>query len=66
MTIKAAVLVAGLGLGLSAMLAPKAPGEIAVVKTDNAELDVGGMVQLLGFAQHLDDPYKNDDRASCS
>jgi hypothetical protein len=63
MTIKAAVLVAGLGLGLSATLAPRAFGEIAAVRTDNAELDFGGMVQLLGFAQHLDDPYKNDDRA---
>jgi hypothetical protein len=28
-----------------------------------AEIDFGGMIQLLGFAQHLDDPYKNDDRA---
>ena len=63
MTMKAAFAMLGLGLGLSALLAPKAFAEIAVVKTDNAELDFGGMVQVLGFAQHLDDPYKNDDRA---
>jgi hypothetical protein len=50
-------------LGISTVLAPKAFGEIAVVKTEDAEMDFGGMVQLLGFAQHLDDPYKNDDRA---
>jgi hypothetical protein len=48
---------------ISAALAPRASAEIAVVTTDNAEIDFGGMVQLLGFAQHLDDPYKNDDRA---
>jgi hypothetical protein len=62
MTMKGAVALVGLGLGLSAMLAPRAFAEIAVVKTDNAELDFGGMIQLLGFAQHLDDPYKDDDR----
>jgi hypothetical protein len=50
-------------LGIGAVLAPKAMAEIPVLKTDNAEMDFGGMVQLLGFAQHLDDPYKSDDRA---
>jgi hypothetical protein len=49
-------------LGLTAALGPKAFGEIAVVKTDNAEVDLGGMVQLLGFGQQLKDPYKDDDR----
>src|SRR5580698_2358953 len=49
-------------LGLSAILGSPAFAEIPVAKTDDAELDFGGMVQLLGFAQHLDDPYKNDDR----
>lgn len=53
---------AAIVLGLSAVLGPSAFGEIALVKTDDAEVDFGGMVQLLGFAQHLDDPYKNDDR----
>ncbi len=47
---------------LSAAFGPRALAEIPVVTTDNAEIDFGGMVQLLGFAQHLDDPYKNDDR----
>src|SRR5580698_851485 len=50
-------------LGLSAILGSPAFAEIPVAKTDDAELDFGGMIQLLGFAQHLDDPYKNDDRA---
>ena len=49
-------------LALSAALGPTAFGEIAVVKTDSAEVDLGGMVQLLGFGQQLKDPYKNDDR----
>ncbi len=49
-------------VGLSAGLAPPTFAEIAVVTTEDAEIDFGGMVQLLGFAQHLDDPYKNDDR----
>ena len=62
--IKRALLVSlGLGLGLSAALGPNAFADITVVKTDSAELALGGMVQMLGFAQHLDDPYKNDDRA---
>ena len=52
----------GLGVGLSAALGPSAFADVTVVKTDSAELDLGGMVQMLGFAQHLNDPYKNDDR----
>ncbi len=39
-----------------------ARADIPVVSTNDAELKVGGMVQGLGFAQALDDPYKNDDR----
>jgi hypothetical protein len=48
----------GLGLGVT----PVAQAQIAVVKTDSAEVDLGGMVQLLGLGQQLSDPYKNDDR----
>jgi Phosphate-selective porin O and P len=58
MTKRVAVFVLGVSVGL----APLAHAEIAVVKTDSAEVDMGGMVQLLGLAQHLSDPYKNDDR----
>jgi phosphate-selective porin O/P len=50
-------------LGITAGLASTALADIAVITNDDAEIDVGGMIQLLGFAQHLDDPYKNDDRA---
>ena len=59
MRLKLAVLI---GVGLTVALARPTFAEIAVVTTDDAEIDFGGMVQLLGFAQHLDDPYKNDDR----
>ncbi len=58
MTTRAVVAV----MALSAALGPRAFGEIAVVKTTDAEVDVGGMVQMLGFAQRLDDPYKDDNR----
>jgi hypothetical protein len=61
--VKRSVVLAVLGLGLGAALGPKAFAEIAVVKTDSAEVDLGGMIQLLGFGQQLKDPYKNDDRA---
>jgi len=37
--------------------------DIPVVKTDNAELDIGGMTQLLGMGQIVDDPYKDNARA---
>ncbi|MBS2025608.1 MAG: hypothetical protein JST92_24685 [Deltaproteobacteria bacterium] len=39
-----------------------ARAEVPVVKTEDAELNVGGMIQVLGFGQKLDDPYKNDAR----
>ncbi len=52
-----------LGLVLGVASGPKASADIAVVKTDSAEVDLGGMIQLLGLGQQLKDPYKNDDRA---
>ncbi|MEO8211706.1 MAG: porin [Myxococcales bacterium] len=39
-----------------------ARAEISVVHADKADLEVGGMIQALGFAEHVNDPYKNDDR----
>ena len=63
MTKRALVVSLGLSVGLSAALGPNAFADITVVKTDEAEIALGGMVQMLGFAQHLNDPYKNDDRA---
>jgi hypothetical protein len=47
---------------LSAILGAPAFAEIPVAKSADGELEIGGMVQLLGFAQHLDDPYKDDSR----
>jgi hypothetical protein len=58
-----AVVALGFSLILSAIWIPRARAEIEAAKTADAEVDLGGMVQLLGFAQRLDDPYKNDDRA---
>ena len=49
-------------LGLSLLIGTAARAEIPLAKADNAELDAGGMIQALGFAQHLDDPDKNDAR----
>jgi len=43
-------------------IAPRARGDIPVVKTEHAELDLGGMTQLLGLGQIVDDPYKSNDR----
>jgi hypothetical protein len=58
MTLIAAVALSGAGL----IFGSAARAEIPLVKTDDAELEVGGMIQLLGFGQRVDDPYKNDDR----
>jgi len=44
------------------LLGTAARAEIPLAKSDNAEFDAGGMIQVLGFAQHLDDPYKDDAR----
>ncbi len=33
-----------------------------VLKTDRAQMNVGGRLQLLGFAQTLDDGHRNDER----
>ncbi len=52
--VTAAALVAGV---------PGAATAAEVLKTDTATLDVGGRLQLLGFAQHVDDTFRNDARA---
>lgn len=55
----------GVSIGVfavSLLLGTAARAEIPLAKADNAEFDAGGMIQALGFAQHLDDPYKNDAR----
>lgn len=48
--------------GLALLLGSTASAEIPIAKSDTAELDAGGMIQALGFAQHLDDPDKDDNR----
>lgn len=53
------------GIGVSAAVlvwGSIALAEIPIAKSESAELDAGGMIQALGFAQHLDDPYKDDSR----
>ncbi len=53
----------GIGVsGLALVWGSLAFAEIPMARSDAAELDAGGMIQALGFAQHLDDPYKGDDR----
>jgi len=39
-----------------------AAADVTVARTDRGQLTVGGMAQMLGFLQHLDDPSRNDDR----
>ena len=53
---------AALLLAASIAIGPSALADTTIVKTDDASVQVGGMIQMLGFGQHLDDPYKNDDR----
>src|SRR5262249_45611857 len=36
---------------------------VEVLKTEVSSLDVGGRLQLLGFAEHVVDPSRNDGRA---
>jgi hypothetical protein len=47
---------------LLAVSPPLARADTAVLKGEDAELDVSGRVQLIGFAQHLSDPVMSDDR----
>src|ERR1700722_7001089 len=37
--------------------------DIPVVQSENLELDVGGLAQVLGVGQDVDDPYKAHERA---
>ena len=39
-----------------------AAADVPVAQNSHGELNVGGMAQLLGFGQHLDDAVKNDNR----
>jgi hypothetical protein len=49
--------------GWSGVPAPNQPfDDITVVRTEDLELDVGGLAQLLGVAQDVNDPYKDHDR----
>ena len=52
---------AGLVGTLLAVSAP-AYADVSAVKTDKGEVKVGGMLQVLGFGQVLNDPVKNDAR----
>jgi len=50
-------------LALLAALVPQfARADVAIVKTEDAQLNLGGMTQALGLGQRLDDPYRNDAR----
>ncbi len=47
-------------LSISTSTSPRA--EISVAKGDDKELQIGGMSQLLGFAQRVNDPSADDNR----
>src|SRR5258708_5642944 len=48
---------------LSAALLPQlARADVPVLKTDEAQLNLGGRAQALGLGQQLDDPYRNNAR----
>lgn len=52
-----------MGAVAAVALAVPAAGQAAeVLRTDEASVDVGARLQLLGFAQKLDDAYRNDAR----
>ncbi len=51
-----------LTIGTVFVLHTSAVAEISVAKSDRAELAIGGIVQLLGLGQHVDDPFKNRNR----
>ena len=49
-------------LAVAFSLSSAAFADVAVLKNDRGELAFGGMGQLLGFGQIVDDPVKNNDR----
>src|SRR5205085_1270526 len=50
-------------LSIFAVLAPQlARADVAVIKNDDAALNLGGMTQAMGLGQTLSDPYRNDAR----
>ena len=52
----------GVGLLVGLCLASAVNAEVPVVQYSHGTLDFGGMIQLLGFGQRVDDPYKNNER----
>jgi hypothetical protein len=57
---KATQVVGAIAAGLLAI--PGAANAVEVVRTENASLDVGGRLQLLGFAQKLEDAHRDSTR----
>ena len=50
-------------LAVAAALAPSlALADIAVIKTKDVELNIGGMAQVMGLGQRVDDPVREDGR----
>jgi hypothetical protein len=46
----------------AALLPQLARADVPVLKTEEAQLNLGGRAQALGFGQQLDDPYRNNAR----
>jgi hypothetical protein len=49
-------------VSLAVLLPQLAHADIEVMHGEDSSLSIGGMAQLLGFAQHLDDPVTDDNR----
>ncbi len=47
----------------AALLPQLARADVPVAKNDDGQLNVGAMIQTLGFGQQVNDPYRNDARA---
>ena len=50
-------------LMFAALLPQLARADVPVAKNDDGQLNVGAMIQTLGFGQQVNDPYRNDARA---
>jgi hypothetical protein len=51
-----------IALAFAALLPQIARADEPVIKTEDAQLNLGGMAQALGLGQQIDDPYRNGSR----
>src|SRR5947207_6775343 len=51
-----------IAMAFAALVPQAVRADAPVIKTDDAQLNLGGMTQALGLGQTLNDPYRNDAR----